>query len=68
MLRNKELERAENIDSSFEWFDLGFYRVRFVFGSWNLILVEPYSCWNLILVWNLVLVLIFSISLHGDFL
>ena len=39
MLRNKEPERAENIGSSFEWFDLGFYRVRFVFGSWNLILV-----------------------------
>ena len=50
MLRNKEPERAENIGSSFEWFDLGFYRVRFVFGSWNLILVFVFGSWNLILV------------------
>ena len=39
MLRNKEPELAENIDSSFEWFDLVFYRVIFVFGSRHLILV-----------------------------
>ena len=40
MLRNKEPELAENIDSSFEWFDLVFYRVIFVFGSRHLILVK----------------------------
>ena len=40
MLRNKEPELAENIDSSFEWFDLVFYRVIFVFGSRHLILVR----------------------------
>ena len=32
MLRNKEPELAENNDSSFGWFDPGFYRVRFVTG------------------------------------
>ena len=31
MLRNKEPELAENIDSSFGGFELGFYRFRFVF-------------------------------------
>ena len=40
MLRNKEPELAENIDSSFEWFDLVFYHVIFVFGSRHLILVR----------------------------
>ena len=40
MLRNKEPELAENIDSSFEWFDLVFYRVIFGFGSRHLILVH----------------------------
>ena len=40
MLRNKEPELAENIDSSFGWFELGCYRVSFVFGSWSLILVR----------------------------
>ena len=40
MLRNKEPELAENIDNSFEWFDLVFYRVIFVFGSRHLILVR----------------------------
>ena len=39
MLRNKEPERAENNDSSFGCFELGFYRVNFVFGSRHLILV-----------------------------
>ena len=42
MLRNKEPELAEKIDSSFGCFDLGFYRVNFVFGSRHLIIVlEP---------------------------
>ena len=39
MLRNKEPELAEKIDSSFGCFDLGFYRVNFVFGSRHLIRV-----------------------------
>jgi len=39
MLRNKEPELAEKIDSSFGCFDLGFYRVNFVFGSRHLIIV-----------------------------
>ena len=45
MLRNKEPELAEKIDSSFGCFDLGFYRVNFVFGSRHLIRVPqaPYS-------------------------
>ena len=37
MLRNKEPELAEKIDSSFGCFDLGFYRVNFVFQA-------PYYC------------------------
>ena len=40
MLRNKEPELAEKIDSSFGCFDLGFYRVNFVFGSRHLIIVH----------------------------
>ena len=40
MLRNKEPELAEKIDSSFGCFDLGFYRVNFVFGSRHLIIVR----------------------------
>ena len=49
MLRNKEPELAEKIDSSFGCFDLGFYRVNFVFGSRHLIIVRfwlqaPYYC------------------------
>ena len=40
MLRNKEPELAENIDSSFGCFELGFYRVSFVFGSRHPILVH----------------------------
>ena len=39
MLRNKEPELAEKIDSSFGCFDLGFYRVNFVFGFRHLIIV-----------------------------
>ena len=39
MLRNKEPELAEKIDSLFGCFDLGFYRVNFVFGSRHLIRV-----------------------------
>ena len=39
MLRNKEPELAEKIDSLFGCFDLGFYRVNFVFGSRHLIIV-----------------------------
>ena len=39
MLRNKEPELAEKIDSSFGCFDLGFYRVNFVFGSRHLVIV-----------------------------
>ena len=40
MLRNKEPELAEKIDSLFGCFDLGFYRVNFVFGSRHLIIVR----------------------------
>ena len=40
VLRNKEPELAEKIDSSFGCFDLGFYRVNFVFGSRHLIIVS----------------------------
>ena len=40
MLRNKEPELAEKIDSSFGCFDLGFYRVNFVFGSRHLIIAD----------------------------
>ena len=43
MLRNKEPELAENIDSSFGCFEIGFYRVRFVFGSRHLIFVFTVS-------------------------
>ena len=43
MLRNKEPELAEKIDSSFGCFDLGFYRVNFVFGSRHLIIVQPHQ-------------------------
>ena len=42
MLRNKEPELAEKIDSSFGCFDLGFYRVNFVFGSRHLIIVHGF--------------------------
>ena len=50
MLRNKEPELAENIDNSFEWFDLVFYRVIFVFGSRHLILVRVFGSRHPILV------------------
>ena len=46
MLRNKEPELAEKIDSSFGCFDLGIYRVNFVFGSRHLIIVCCGAVWN----------------------